>query len=240
MRLGLEYQKIKRTGFFPALIGGGILAAAVPVVNMAVRSEIYVSLEASPVSILLNANWQLMAMLNILLLVTGACVMYHTEYAGNAIQKMRTLPIEESSLFFGKAVLAFFLCALILALEAAGVGFCSHYWFGVSESLLKELIKNFGYFLLLLAPAALLSLLIASACTNMWISLGIGVVCIFTATILPADSFWLSLFPYALPFRLFSGTAPDVLRIYAAAAVAETLILCTAEVLFLKVRRWFE
>ena len=88
MSLGLECKKIRRTGFFPAFIVGGLLAAAVPVLNMAVRSNIYVGIENSPLQILMSANWQMIAMLNVLLIVAGACLMYHTEYADNGIQKM--------------------------------------------------------------------------------------------------------------------------------------------------------
>ena len=36
MSLSLECKKAKRTGFIPAFLCGGILAAAVPIVNMAV------------------------------------------------------------------------------------------------------------------------------------------------------------------------------------------------------------
>ena len=44
MSVSLECKKIKRTGFLLAFLGGGILAAAVPVINMAVRSEQYLNL----------------------------------------------------------------------------------------------------------------------------------------------------------------------------------------------------
>ena len=77
MTFGLECKKVKRTGFIPTFIVGGLLAAAVPVVNMAVRSETYLGLESSPIQILMDANWQMMAMLNVLLLVASACLMYH-------------------------------------------------------------------------------------------------------------------------------------------------------------------
>jgi len=102
MSFSLECKKVKRTGFTPAFLCGGILAATVPVLNMTVRSENYLGLYAGPVQILLDANWQMMAMLNILLIVSGACLMYHTEYADNAIQKICTLPTKESRLFFSK------------------------------------------------------------------------------------------------------------------------------------------
>lgn len=87
MSVLLECKKVKRTGFLPAFLGGGILAAAVPVVNMVVRSEIYQARPGDPIQILLDANWQMMAMLNVLLAVAGACLLYHIEYADNAMKK---------------------------------------------------------------------------------------------------------------------------------------------------------
>ena len=99
MSISLECKKIKRTGFLPAFLGGSILAGAVPVINMAVRSEMYQTQQGNPIQILLGANWQMMAMLNVLLVVAGSCLLYHTEYADNAMQKMKSLPLRESSVF---------------------------------------------------------------------------------------------------------------------------------------------
>lgn len=238
LKPGLEYKKIKRTGLLPAFIGCGLLSAVVPVAEMAVRSERYQSLPDSPVAILLHADWQMMSMLNVLLLVVAACILYHTEYADNALLKMCSLPLRESSLFFGKILLLVPLLVFTLALEAAALGFCCLHWFALSPELLAELACNMVFSLLLLLPAALLSLLLACACKNMWISLGIGVVCIFTATMLPSDNFLLSLFPYAMPFQILAGMPGDITKRYAIAAALESLGLCAAEVLFLKIRRW--
>ncbi len=240
MSFSLECKKVKRTGFTPAFLGGGLLAAIVPVLNMAVRSENYLGLHAAPVQILMDANWQMMAMLNILLIVAGACLMYHTEYADNAIQRMRTLPIKESKLFFGKVTLMALMCIVILAIEAASIAFCSYHWFELTDEVWLEIMKSFGYALLLMLPSAFGSLFIASACKNMWVSLGIGVVCVFTATMLPAKNFVLSLFPFALPFQIFAGTAENTACSFLIAAVVEIIIIGTWEVLFLKVRRSFE
>jgi multisubunit Na+/H+ antiporter MnhB subunit len=102
------------------------------------------------------------------------------------------------------------------------------------------IIKSFGYALLLMLPVTLGSLLIASACRNMWVSLGIGVVCVFTATMLPTKNFVLSLFPFALPFQMFLGNTENVVRNFMLAVLIEILIMGIAEVLFLKVKRWFE
>lgn len=240
MSFSLECKKVKRTGFTPAFLCGGCLAAIVPILNMAVRSENYLGLHAAPAQILMDANWQMMAMLNILLIVAGACLMYHTEYADNALQRMCTLPVKESKLFFGKAALLALMCIVILAMEATSIAFCSHHWFGLSHEVWAEVMKGFGYALLLMLPSAFSSLFIASACKNMWVSLGIGVVCVFTATMLPAKEFVLSLFPFALPFQIFAGTAKNTAYNFMVAAVVEILIIGIAEVLFLKVRRSFE
>ncbi len=239
MSFSLECKKVKRTGFTAAFLSGGFLAAIVPVLNMAVRSENYLRLHAAPVQILMDANWQMMAMLNILLTIVGACLMYHTEYADNAIQRMCTLPMKESKLFFGKITLMALMCIVILVIEAASIVFCSYHWFGLSHEMWAEVMKNFGYALLLMLPAAFGALFIASACKNMWVSLGIGVVCVFTATMLPAKNFVLSLFPFALPFQIFAGTAGNTACSYLIAATVEILIIGMIEVLFLKVRRSF-
>ncbi len=86
MNICLEYKKVKRTGFIQLFLSGAILAAAVPVVNMVFRTEMYTSIHDTPVQILLGANWQLMAMFNVLVIVTGTCLLYHIEYDNNSIQ----------------------------------------------------------------------------------------------------------------------------------------------------------
>ena len=240
MRFTLECRKIKKTGFVSAFVGGGILSALVPVLDMALRSEMYIGRNSPPVEILLDADWQMMAMLNILLVVTGACIMYNTEFAENAIQRMCTLPTTESVMFFGKAAVMTVAGIMVLVIEAGSVFYCSEYWFGQSIDLYEDTFKNFAFLFMLMLPTIMTSLLIASACRNMWISLGIGVLCIFTATMIPAQSFVLSLFPFALPFQTLSGKAVDVISNYVAACFTEIVVIGVLEIIFLKVRRVFE
>ena len=220
--------------------GGGILAAAVPVINMAVRSEMYLNLAGNPIQILLDANWQMMAMLNVLLVVAGACLLYHTEYADNAMQKMQSLPTRESSIFLGKAVLTILMSLFVLIIEAGAVTFCTCHWFEIEKGFWGELCKYFGYSFLLMLPCVILALLISEACKNMWISLGIGVVCVFTATMLPTGNFALSLFPFAMPFQIFASTEVTQSTNYIYAAIAELVVLCLAQLVFVKIRRSFE
>jgi len=240
MNFFLECKKVKRTGFTPAFLSGGFFAGVVPVLNMAVRSENYLGLPASPVQILMDANWQMMAMLNILLVIAGACLMYHTEYADHAIQKMCMLPVRESRLYFGKTAFMVFMSIVILAIEAASIAFCSYHWFELSRNVWLDVMKNLGYAFVLMLPSAFAALFLASACKSMWASLGIGVICVFTATMVPTKNFVLSLFPFALPFQIFADMAESTAHSFLIAAVAEILIIGIAEVMFLKVRRSFE
>lgn len=239
MSFFLECKKIKRTGFLPAFLCGGIFAAFFPIVNMAVRSEMFVKQQGSPVSILLNANWQMMAMLNVLFVVIGACLLYNTEHTDNAIQKMNTLPVRESSIFWGKVILLCLLSVIVFLIEAASVIFCSAHWFFIGTDFWLELGKNFGYSFLMNLPCILLSLLLSSACKNMWVSLGIGVVCVFTATILPSDNFVLTLFPFAMPFQIFDGASLTQVTHYIYAVIIELAVMTVAERLFIKIRREF-
>ncbi len=194
-----EWTKIKRTGFLPALLSGALLGAAIPAVNMAVRSGLYTGLPGSPLQILLEANWQLTAMINLLLLSVGACILYHIEYEENAMQKMRSLPVRESCLFFGKLLILLLMTALILAIEAFFYSFCAVFWFPEYEALPCELLTAFGRFYLSMLPAVSAALTIASVFQNMWISLGTHVLCIFTATMLELltafGRFYLSMLP---------------------------------------------
>ena len=240
MRISLECQKLKRTGFLPAFLGGGILAAAVPVINMSARSELYLSMDLSPIPILLNANWQMMTMFNILLVLAGTCLMYHIEFADHAMQKMKSLPIRESSIFFHKVVLVMVMSAVVLLLEAGAVAFCTDHWFEITEGFWLELFQNFAYEFLLILPSMVLSMFLASVFENMWVSLGIGVFCVFTATMLPTDHFLLSLFPFAIPFQILAGTDKTEVIHYLYAAIIDVLVLSLLEVLFVKVRRLFE
>ena len=99
MSLVIECEKLKRTGYFTAFLAGGFLAAAFPVVYKMVKAEEMTSLSGNPMDILMAANWQMMDMLNILISICGACMMYHTEYADNGMQKMSVLPIRQKICF---------------------------------------------------------------------------------------------------------------------------------------------
>ncbi len=253
MNILLEYKKIKRTGIIFGCIAGGILAAGIPILELTVRSEQYAGLLQSPLQIILEADWKMMAMLNMLLAMMAACMLYHTEYADHAIQRITTLPLREEAVFRGKFLLLAGLCGMVLVIEMLSVLFCTMHWFGKEggayeacygaasagayPEFMKDLALNFGYCLCMLVPVILMSLLVASACRNMWIALGIDVTCVFMATMIPEKYFALSVVPFALPFRILEGVPMDQAADYLIAAAVEILLIGGAEMIFLKVRR---
>lgn len=239
MSFRLEYKKIRRTGLTAAFLAGGIIAAALPVINTAARPDTFTSMAGSPAAVLADANLQLISMLNLLLITAGACILYHIEYADNALQKMQSLPVRESGLFIGKCgiLLPFFL--MIILFETASLCFCGWHWLDAGKEELMEILQTLGFTLILTLPSAIIALVIASACRNMWTALGIGILCIFMATMLPTDNFIVSLFPYVLPFQILPGMETARVFHYCIASVCESAAACAAEIIYLKVGRLF-
>lgn len=238
MILFIESKKQKRTGFFPAFVTAGLLASAFPVLNMLVRAESFIALPGNAFTILLEANWGTMAMFNILLTVLGSCIMYHTEYADNGIQKLNVLPVNKANLFFGKFIIESIALFFVLILEHATLTGCALYWFNDFEPNVEYLLKALGFEWFILLPTVMLMLLIASACQNMWVSLGIGVILVFSLSIFPSDSGILSLFPFNSPYQLFSDVlARDKTAVYLGVCAAETSIFGIIKLIYANLRR---
>ena len=76
--LSIEFRKLKSTGFLPSMVIGGILAALIPILNTAARSDTFTSQTGPVLSILLTANAQMILLLHLILVICGACTMFHT------------------------------------------------------------------------------------------------------------------------------------------------------------------
>jgi len=241
MSLFIEFKKLKRTGYLPAFFVGGLLAAAFPVVYMLVKAEELTLLTGNPIDLLMSANWQMMAMLNILIAICGACIMYHTEYADNAIQKMSVLPIRQGNMFLGKFCISALLLSVMAVIEIAALIGCANYWFPSYAFDLTEILKTTGFQIVVMLPTVMGMLVIASACKNMWVSLGIGVILVFTLSILPQDNTVLSLFPFSSPYQtLAAATENSRTTLFLSVCGVETVLFGIVEMIYLKVRRCFE
>ncbi len=239
----LETRKIKRTGFIQAFLGGGALAASVPVVNMAVRSETFTSQPGSPFRILMEANWQLMAQLNIFLLVCGACLLYHTEYADNCLQKAQAMPLSPSGLFFGKLLVLLCACVIPLCMETASLALCCMHWFPDRGDVGVQMLVGMAFEFAVLLPTGAAMLLISSMCRNMWISLGAGVILVFFASVLPTGTSSiggiLAFVPFCSPYRMLQEY-PGREAVWALClCLGEVILLCAAERIYQTIRRCF-
>ncbi|MBS5523573.1 MAG: ABC transporter permease [Clostridiales bacterium] len=238
MIAALELKKLKRTGSLFLTLAAAAVSAMFPILNTAVRSEQFVRQQDAPLNILLDANWELMSMINMLFLLCLSCLIYHTEYAGNANTKMDTLPFSPSLSFLAKLMVLILAAIAVLMIEYAALAFCIIQWFPSAipgPALAALLAKNLAWSAWQLLPVCTLMLTIAYAFKNMWIPLGIGVICIFTATMLTSFGAFpiLALFPFALPLKTFLAAGLQSL----APAGIETFIFFIIEMLLIHIRR---
>lgn len=236
----LETKKLKRTGYVPAFLCGGLLAGIVPIVNMAVRAEIFIHQPGSPFRILMDANWQLMAQLNVLLTVCGACILYHTEYTDNGIQRALTLPLKAFGLFPGKLCILLFSCLLPLCLEALALLFCGTYYFTPTERLGSQLLTGMAFELVLLLPTAAAMLFFSSMCRNLWMCLGTGVILVFLASMLRSKGFLLGMVPFAAPYRMLHQFTSLEAAWLLAVCAGELLLFVLADIVYTKLWRCFQ
>lgn len=241
MILSLETQKLKRSGYIPTFLFGSLIASAFPIVNMLVRSENFVNLPGDPFAILTNTNWQMIAMLNTLIVICGACMMYHAEYADNASQKMNVLPIKGSSIFFGKLAISAAALTAMIIIETVVMTWCACHWFPSFQFSGTEFLKSIGFQVIVTLPTVIVMLIIASTCKNMWVSLGIGVILVFTFSIIPQDNTILNLFPFSSPYQtLCTVSGNGKTGIFLSVCLIETVIFALTQIIFQKTRRCSE
>lgn len=230
----MELKKLKRTGFFPTVIGGALVGASIPICNMLIRTDLYTNMSGSPIKILLDANWQLMALVNLLITIICACFIYNLEFTDNAIQKLEMLPIKLSTIFTKKIFLMLLSMTLVIAIEFLAIYFCSYYWFSIPNDFLIEIIKWAGLSLLFLLPVIVIMTAISSACKNIWISLGIGIICVFIAMAIQSS---FEIFPFVLPFKIAIDLEKTKLVNFIIASISESILFYICELAYLKVRR---
>lgn len=236
MNFVLECNKLRRTALLPALFFGGLLSAAFPVVNLLARADSFIHLPNPPLQILVNSNWLMISMLNSFLMILGACIIYHIEFADNAIQHMDSLPIRPSNLFLSKFILLAVAFAFVFILEGASLLLCAWKWFKIPDGFLMDLIKFIAYSYLLSLPVLSIMLAVSSFFKNMWTTVGVGVIGILASQILNnVDS--LKYFPFLMPYQSSLGKGLDPNTILCIVAAAETILFLIVGILLSKVRR---
>lgn len=231
----LEYKKLKRTALLPALILGGLLAAALPVVDLLVRADYIINPAISPLENLMHTDGMLIVMLDCFLIVLGACIVYYVEFADNAIQRINTLPVRSWSVFMSKFIFLAVAFAVVYAIEGASLYFCAWKWFAPESGLMLSVVRLTARLYLFSLPVLSLMLVVSSFCKNMWITLGIGVVGVFAALLLQRVE-GLQYFPFLMPYQKPLGdTATNILLCIATAT--QTVLYLGAGTILARVRR---
>lgn len=239
MILSLEIKKTKRTGLCPAFFAGALAASAFPVINTAVRTELFTSQDLPPIDILLNGNWDMMASFHSFLAIVGACILYHTEFANRAMEKLHMLPVSQGKIFLSKNLLLLLLFLPVFLIEAGFFLFCAWRWFPDRQPGIETLAWNTAFSIAAVFPVLLLSTLIASLAKNMWISLGAGVTCMFLGQMTVSyDSVFSKLYTFCLPYRFLTSSMPseDILMLLGICG-GEAILLLTVAIILLKFRR---
>lgn len=170
-----ELRKEKRTGVVPLLPGAGLLGAAYAFFLFTVRKNTLLALPLAPMDILLTQLYGMTAILNLFGIVAAACMIYHTEFKGNAVKKMYLLPVSVPGMYFCK-----FLILSALLLTAAAFQNLALARIGMTELPqgtfeMSALLSFAGYSFLTSMPVLSFMLLVASRFENMWVPLGVGV-----------------------------------------------------------------
>ena len=239
MILSLERKKIKHTGLLPAFLAGALAVSAFTVINMAFRTELFISQDLPPVDILLNGNWDMAATFHSFLAILGACILYHTEFANRAIEKLYMLPVSQGKVFFCKNLLLLLLFLPVFLIEDFFFLFCAWHWFPGNDPGIEILLKNTAFALAALLPVLLVSTLVASLAKNMWIYLGIGVIGMFLGQMTVSyDALFSKAYTFCLPSRCITSAsrAEDIFQILGICA-AETVIFALIKLFLIKIRR---
>lgn len=172
----IELKKWKRSGTIPVMLSIGILGAVYACVNFFVRKESLLSLPLPPMDILLTQLYGVISILNLFGIVVAACLMYNTEFSGNAYKKLCTLPISINKIYLCKFAISIVLLFISIAIQNLVLGQIgiSHLPAGSFES--RTALYFAAYSFITSVPVLSFMLLISSLFENMWVPLGIGVV----------------------------------------------------------------
>lgn len=236
--LFLELRKQRRSGAAVVLPIAGALGGAYALVNFLVRGEALLRLPLDPMDILLTQLYGVILLLNLFGIVAAACMVYHIEFKGGAIQKMYLLPVSLPGMYVCKFLIL--AAALLLA-----VGVESLVLFQLGLRVLPQgtfvpgvVLRFAGYSFLTSLPVLSCMMLIASRFAPMWIPLGAGVAGFLSGMALASSaSDLLLLHPFLVMLKpavaMSTEPEPHVLCF----ALAETLVFLGAGLWTTKNRR---
>lgn len=232
--IALTRKTSKRSGIMPVMLAIGFLGALYCVVfYQFVGRDLLSKHSFPPMLILLTQAYMACAVLNLFSIIIAACALYHLEFQGNAIQKLKTLPVDMGSVYLGKCLLVLtgYLCCVVVeftALVLIGLRILP-----AGSFSFPELFRFFAVCFIGGLPSLTLMLLVSSQLKNMWVTLGIGIAGFFSMMAMGGGDntlFYLNPFYLILQPALRRTLITDWIGV--TFAVAETVIFTILGVLF--------
>lgn len=194
----LELKKIKRTYMILTMILLSIFGGLFVILNFYFRSKTILSNNAAPMENLILQNWSMVSMLNVMAIITGACILYNIEYSNNAMLKLSSLPIKTNCIFAAKMMLIIFIYVCMMAIETAAFIYCGITYLPKGEFALLKLMRFWAYAFVLALPVCTLMLFVSSLCKNMWITVGIGMIGIMSGVLTAQGSSVFNILPFSI------------------------------------------
>lgn len=188
MILRLELQKLKRSGMIPTVLIFGVLGALYIIANLTIRKSTILSFPGEPMTLLVTQSYGLVMILNLFSIISADTIIYNVEHQGTALKKMSTLPISLSKMYLWKfSIIAFLFFVSILIQNTTLALICIDY-LPNGSFIIIILLKFAVYSFIIALPVHAFMLFVSSITSNMWITLGTGIIGFFSGLTLGMSS----------------------------------------------------
>ena len=217
--LAIELRKEKRTGVIPVLLVVGILGAGYAFLNFIVRKDTLLGLPLAPMDVLLTQLYGMITILNMFGIVVAACMIYNTEFKGNAVKKMYMLPVNVPGMYLCKFLILSTLLFVAVALQNLALMRIGMTDLPQGAFEMGTLIKFAGYSFITSMPVLAFMVLISSRFENIWVPLGVGVAGFLSGMALANSNLnLLMIHPFIIMLKpaVAMSAQPDIIVIIAA------------------------
>ena len=197
--LRIEIKKLRRAGVLNTLIFAGIAGAIYAVLNWSIRKDFLLAADTNPMTALLTQLYGVLCLINVFAVIVSASNIYSIEYINNGLRKMKTLPIKSGNLFIQKLIILVIVLALTYCIEFISLAILGekHLPHGTFDAFV--LIQFAFYTFLIILPCLVFMLIVSMLSPNMWITVGIGIVGLFSGMAsIGIDNIVSSLNPFVL------------------------------------------
>ena len=178
--LSIEMKKCKRSGVFPIMFAVGIFGALYVIANFAVRKDTLLALPLAPMDVLLTQLYGVIALISLFGIITATCLMYQIEHSDNAMKRMYMLPIRITDIFSSKLLILVMLLLISFTIQYSALGFVGNLYLPENSFELWTLIRYGLYTFVMSLPVLLFMIFISSRISNIWITLGVGIIGFFS------------------------------------------------------------